>query len=63
MDDKQAVPAGTIGKVVMVDDAGTVHMNWRNGSTLGLMPDVDKFEIIRQLLLTMRIMRVKILLR
>lgn len=46
MHDKQAVPAETIGKVVMVDDAGTVHMNWSNGSTLGLIPDEDKFEIL-----------------
>lgn len=47
MDDKQAVPPGTIGKVVMVDDAGTVHVIWNNGSTLGLIPEEDKFEILR----------------
>lgn len=46
MNDKQAVPAGTIGVVDFVDDIGTIHMKWENGSTLGLVVGEDEFEII-----------------
>ena len=43
MDDAFAPPAGTIGKVDIVDDNGVVHMIWQNGSSLGLIVGVDKF--------------------
>ena len=44
MDDPYApVPSGTKGTVTLVDDAGTVHMKWDNGRTLGLIPNVDDF--------------------
>jgi len=36
MDDVQAPPEGTQGTVLFVDDLGTVHVNWDNGSTLGV---------------------------
>lgn len=42
MDDKQAPPAGTIGEVVFVDDIGSVHTRWKNGSGLAFIPDVDE---------------------
>ena len=35
-DDLQAPPSGTFGKVVMVDDLGTVHVHWDNGRRLGM---------------------------
>ena len=35
--------SGDTGTVVYVDDMGTVHINWSNGSTLGLVPGVDQF--------------------
>lgn len=35
MDDIQAPPVGTEGTVFSVDDMGTVHVRWDNGSTLG----------------------------
>lgn len=35
MDDIQAPPVGTEGTVFSVDDMGTVHVLWDNGSTLG----------------------------
>ena len=35
MDDVQAAPVGTEGTVFSVDDMGTVHVRWDNGSTLG----------------------------
>ena len=41
MEDAYAPPAGTRGKVIEVDDAGTVHVAWDTGSSLGLIPGVD----------------------
>ena len=35
MDDTQAPPIGTKGLVKSVDDIGTVHIAWQNGSSLG----------------------------
>ena len=46
MEDSQAVPSGTKGTVVCVDDMGTIHMKWDNGRTLGLIPNVDSFKKI-----------------
>ena len=41
MDDKQAPPPGTKGTVRIVDDIGTVHCDWDNGSGLGFVPGED----------------------
>lgn len=46
-DPYHAVASGTIGTVEHVDDAGTIHMSWENGSSLGLIPGEDRFRIIR----------------
>lgn len=46
MNDPQAVPSGTIGTVEHVDDAGTIHMHWLNGSGLGLIEGEDKFSVM-----------------
>ena len=46
MDDPQATAPGTKGKVTGVDDIGNILMEWENGSTLNLIPGVDKFEQI-----------------
>ena len=43
MNDQQAVPPGTMGTVQFVDDAGTIHMNWDNGRSLGLIYGEDNF--------------------
>lgn len=43
MEDVQAVPPGTCGTVTLVDDGGTIHMKWDNGSSLGLIKDEDVF--------------------
>lgn len=48
MDDPyHPVPTGTIGIVDYVDDAGTIHMQWENGSSLGLIEGQDQFEVIK----------------
>ncbi len=38
MDDEFAPPAGTKGTVSRVDDMGTAHISWGNGSCLGSVP-------------------------
>lgn len=47
MDDAQAPPSGTIGTVTCVDDIGTIHMKWNNGSSLGLVLD-DEFAMVKE---------------
>lgn len=46
MDDPYPLPEGITGTVNNVDDAGVIHVYWKNGSTLGLLPDIDLFEVI-----------------
>ena len=46
MEDRQAPPSGTEGTVVDVDDIGSVLMKWDNGSSLNLIPEEDRFEIL-----------------
>ena len=46
MNDIQAPPRGTMGTIINVDDAGTIHTNWDNGSTLGIIEKEDEFEIV-----------------
>jgi hypothetical protein len=37
---------GDKGTVDFVDDIGTVHVTWDNGSKLGLVPGEDQFKIL-----------------
>lgn len=37
---------GTEGTVEFVDDTGTLHVKWDNGSTLGLIPGEDCWELV-----------------
>lgn len=45
MEGESHMPPGLKGKVDMVDDAGQIHVNWENGSSLALVPGVDSFHI------------------
>jgi len=47
MKDLYPVPSGTMGTIINVDDVGTVHVKWDNGSTLGLVPNEDSYEIVK----------------
>ena len=40
------VPDGSDGTVFFVDDIGTVHVDFDNGRSLGICPDVDRFHKI-----------------
>lgn len=40
------VPSGTLGTVNRVDDAGTIHMKWDNGQSLGLIDEEDDFTVV-----------------
>lgn len=48
MVDPRPIPEDMTGTVRYVDDIGNIHINWENGSTLALIPEADKFEVIRK---------------
>lgn len=48
MDDKNAPPVGTRGKVIYVDDIGTIFVDWDTGSTLGVVYGKDRCKIVRR---------------
>ena len=47
MKDIQAPPKGTTGVVQHIDDAKQIHVHWTTGSSLALIPKLDKFDIIK----------------
>ena len=46
MDDPQAPPVGTKGTVIAVDDIGTIHVKWDDGSTLGIAFGADVCRVL-----------------
>ena len=46
VDDPNPIKPGTVGEVDYIDDAGNIHMIWRNGRTLSLIDEVDEFEVL-----------------
>lgn len=44
--EKYPVPPGTVGEVTHIDDMGSIHMKWENGSSLALIPEVDSFKVL-----------------
>ena len=49
MDDVQAPPIGTKGTVYGVDDAGSLLVNWDNGSGLNVVYGIDSCRKIDEL--------------
>ena len=47
MDDIHAPAVGTKGIIDYVDDAGQINVNWENGSGLALIPQEDRFHIVK----------------
>lgn len=43
-----ALKPGDRGTVMMVDDAGQIHMNWDRGSSLALIPGEDSFMVVSE---------------
>ena len=46
-DDPRPVASGTLGTVRYVDDAGTIHVNWDNGRTLGVVYGEDQITVVK----------------
>ena len=42
-DPYREMSSGLRGKIIDIDDAGTAHIAWSNGSTLGSVHGVDRF--------------------
>ena len=47
MNDEHAPPPGTRGTVTGVDDIGTIHVCWQNGSGLGVAYGEDVCRIVK----------------
>ena len=47
MEGEPQMTEGLEGAIDYIDDAPQIHVNWENGSSLALIPEVDKFEIIK----------------
>lgn len=48
MNDVQAPPKGTLGTVFYVDDIGTVHVRWDNGTSLGVVYGEDECRVVSE---------------
>ena len=47
MQGEKQMPKGLRGVVTHIDDAAQVHVRWQNGSSLAIIPEVDKFMIVQ----------------
>jgi hypothetical protein len=45
-DEYTKLAPGSLGTVAFVDDAGTIHVDWDDGSCLGLIPGVDSYTVL-----------------
>ena len=49
MDDPYTtIPKGTIGTVSKVDDAGTIHVSWGTGNSVGIVYGIDKCKLVEE---------------
>jgi hypothetical protein len=46
--EKYPILPGTVGVVTHIDDAGSIHMRWENGSSLALIPEIDSFQTVSE---------------
>ena len=47
MQGEQQMPKGLRGVVTHIDDTAKIHVKWQNGSSLAIIPEVDKFVVIK----------------
>lgn len=40
------VLSGECGTIKFIDDLETIHVHWDSGASLGIIPEIDEFEII-----------------
>ena len=52
MDDLCSPPIGTKGTIKYIDDIGSLHTKWDNGSGLALIIGVDEFEVLDSVTVT-----------
>lgn len=49
MDDEYTdLTENSLGTITGIDDIGQIMVKWDNGSTLSLIPEIDKYEIISE---------------
>lgn len=46
VDDNLTVPPGTEGTVGYVDDFGTLHVDWDNGRSIGILDGLDSYRLL-----------------
>ena len=46
VDDPNPVPMGTEGTINFIDDMGTIHVKWDDGRLLGVIPSVDRYQLL-----------------
>lgn len=46
MDDQYGVDEGMEGTIIKIDDLGTLHVRWDDGSQLGVIPKLDKYQLL-----------------
>ena len=46
--EKYPILPGTVGEVTHIDDVGSIHMRWENGSSLALIPEIDSFQTVSE---------------
>lgn len=42
----QSIPVGTKGTVQSIDDTGTIHVSWDNGSNIGVTYGIERCHVI-----------------
>ena len=47
MQGEKQMPKGLRGVVTHIDDVAQIHVRWQNGSSLAIIPEVDKFVVIK----------------
>ena len=47
MQGEKQMRKGLRGVVTHIDDAAQIHVRWQNGSSLAIIPEVDKFIIVQ----------------
>ena len=47
MQGEKQMPKGLRGVVTHIDDAAQIYVRWQNGSSLAIIPEVDKFIIVQ----------------